>query len=211
MFRFLNTLPMDRKHVPRVYVIADSDVGSQSTMEEFEALKSRAKIRHSVRFIPRSRVVGQSYFTSIFTTLYSFWHSAIIVWRERPTVLLANGPGTCLPILVSAWIYRTLGLAPCTIFLLESYACVQHESLTGKLCKDIVDRYCVQWPSLLDPTRPHIKYTGRIPLTAFDHSQDAGQQNENTAVIGPRTSSRFSLWVHRFSLCALRYTDLRQS
>jgi beta-1,4-N-acetylglucosaminyltransferase len=162
MFKFLSTLPMDRKHVPRVYVIANSDQGSQSTMEEFERHKSPKKIRHTIRWIPRSRIVGQSYFTSIFTTLYSFIHSAMVVLQERPTVLLCNGPGTCLPIIFCAWIYRIIGIAPCAIFLLESYACVEHPSLTGKLCKSIVDRYCVQWPALLEPSRPHIVYTGRV-------------------------------------------------
>lgn len=162
------TLPMDRKYTPRVYVVANSDAGSESTMEEFERKKSADKSRHTVRYIPRSRVVGQSYLTSIFTTLYSFIHCALLVWQEKPTLLLANGPGTCLPIIFCAWIYRTLGLAPCTIFLLESYACVEHMSLTAKLCKGVVDRYCVQWPTLLNPAHSHIIYTGRVPLSEFE-------------------------------------------
>ena len=167
MFKFLSTLPIDRKMKERVYVIADSDAGSASTMAEFESSKVAKKTTHSVRSIPRSRYVGQSYFTSIFTTLYSFLHCARIVWQERPSVLLANGPGTCLPIIFCAWIYRTTGISPCTIFLLESYACVEHPSLTGKLCKKFVDRYCVQWPALLNPESPHIVYTGRVPFTDF--------------------------------------------
>jgi beta-1,4-N-acetylglucosaminyltransferase len=184
MFKFIDTLPMDRKHIPRVYVIANSDVGSASTLSEFEQAKSPNKVRHSVRYIPRSRVVGQSYITSVFSTLYSFIHCALVVWQERPTVLLANGPGTCLPILMCAWIYRTIGIAPCTIFLLESYACVSHQSLTAKLCKPFVDRYCVQWPQLLNPSQPHIVYTGRIPLNDFSPAA-----TRNTNVIGASSNS----------------------
>lgn len=194
----METLPVTRKYTPRVYVIANSDTGSEATMTEFEASKTPSaksprsrnahkaekEARFKIRCIPRSRVVGQSYFTSIFTTLYSFVHCAMVVWQERPTVLLANGPGTCLPILFCAWLYRSLGLAPCTIMLLESYACVQHESLTGKLCKRIVDRYCVQWPTLLNDKLPHVVYTGRVPRHAFENAP------KNPKVIGERTWSR---------------------
>lgn len=187
MFRFLETLPLVRKHAPRVYVIANSDTGSFSTMEEFEQpIESSAGMKpnkYEAVYIPRSRVVGQSYFTSIFTTLYSFLFAAVTVWNTKPDLILANGPGTCLPLLVAAWIYRTLSLTQCAIVLLESYACVKHESLTGKLCKRFVDRYCVQWPELLNPNAPHIVYTGRIRLSDFSSST-----SDPVDVIGKRTS-----------------------
>lgn len=186
MFRFLETLPLDRKHTPRVYVIANSDTGSASTMEEFEAPRAGKTPHHETHYIPRSRVVGQSYVTSIFTTLYSFIYSAILVYNSRPDVLLANGPGTCLPLLISAWFYRTLGIAPCAIVLLESYACVKHESLTGKLCKRFVDRYCVQWTELLQPNAPHIVYTGRIPVSQFSSAT-----SNPVDVIGKRTNQSY--------------------
>ena len=183
MFRFLETLPLERKHTPREYVIANSDTGSLSTMEEFEGPVKSKNSPYSVHYIPRSRVVGQSYFTSIFTTLHSFLYCARLVWTSRPDVLLANGPGTCLPLIVSAWFYRSLGIAPCAIILLESYACVKHESLTGKLCKRFfVDRYCVQWPTLLQPKQRHIVYTGRVPLSQFSSTT-----SEPVDVIGERT------------------------
>lgn len=184
MFRFVETLGLSRKMRPRLYVIADSDAGSTSLMEEFEAAHEPKIARHRVNYIPRSRVVGQSYFTSIFTTLYSFIHAAALVAYRRPSVLIANGPGTCLPLLVCAWFYRTIGLSPCALILLESYACVKHRSLTGKLCASFVDRYCVQWPELLQPSQPHVVYTGRIPLDRF-----SGQLRTPSETIGERTSA----------------------
>lgn len=155
-------------------------------MEEFEkpleSPNAKKAPKYEALYIPRSRVVGQSYFTSIFTTLYSFAFAAVTVWNTKPDLILANGPGTCLPLLVAAWIYRTLSLTQCAIILLESYACVKHESLTGKLCKRFVDRYCVQWPELLDPNSPHIVYTGRIRLADF-----SSRTSDPIDVIGKRT------------------------
>lgn len=42
-----------------------------------------------VHTIPRSREVGQSYVTSVGTTLYSLWFSAALVLRERPELVRA--------------------------------------------------------------------------------------------------------------------------
>ena len=41
----------------------------------------------SVRLIPRSREVGQSYLTSIWTTLVALWMALIIVYQERPQLV----------------------------------------------------------------------------------------------------------------------------
>jgi len=75
---------------------------------------------------------------------------------------LANGPGTCVPIVLSAWILKVIGYLPhCYIALSESYACVNHPSLTTKLLYPIVNDLFVQWPNLL--TRyPKAIYSGRV-------------------------------------------------
>jgi len=57
--------------------------------------------------IPRSREVGQSYITSIFTTLYSFYKSIHMVCvSSLPDLVLVNGPGTCIPVCMAAYIAR---------------------------------------------------------------------------------------------------------
>lgn len=40
-----------------------------------------------VHTIPRSREVGQSYITSVWTTLYALGYSAVLVLRERPELV----------------------------------------------------------------------------------------------------------------------------
>jgi len=52
--------------------------------------------------IPRSRKVHQSYFTSIFTTLYALFASFFLLLRTRPDFIVCNGPGTCVPIVALA-------------------------------------------------------------------------------------------------------------
>jgi beta-1,4-N-acetylglucosaminyltransferase len=42
-----------------------------------------------VRIIPRSREVGQSYLTSIWTTLVALWMAFVIVYQERPQLVMA--------------------------------------------------------------------------------------------------------------------------
>lgn len=37
--------------------------------------------------IPRSREVGQSYLTSIWTTLVAIWAALAMVWREKPQLV----------------------------------------------------------------------------------------------------------------------------
>ena len=48
---------------------------------------------YSTRTIPRSREVGQSYFSAVFTTLHALIKSFQLVLEESPSVLIINGPG----------------------------------------------------------------------------------------------------------------------
>ena len=119
------------KYNPRVYVVSTTDKMSAQRALTLEKLmmttargtskgkdkggqggKSTAKEQErslrdpKVVRIPRSREVGQSYLTSIFTTLYSLLASMHCVVLERPDLLLCNGPGTCLPVCVSARLFK---------------------------------------------------------------------------------------------------------
>lgn len=62
--------------------------------------------KYEVHYVPRSREVGQSYITSVWTTLYSIFYSLALVWKISPKLVIANGPGTCLPICFSAYLLR---------------------------------------------------------------------------------------------------------
>mmetsp|Transcript_6563 Transcript_6563/g.9655 ORF Transcript_6563/g.9655 Transcript_6563/m.9655 type:complete len:302 (-) Transcript_6563:171-1076(-) len=116
--------------------------------------------------LPRAREVHQSYISSIFTTLYSTYKTAQLLWKLQPHLIVTNGPGTCVPIVYCSFILRCLfslgdlsrfGEDPSsskrkvfrTIFI-ESLCRVKTLSLSGKLVYPIVDSFVVHWPSLME-------------------------------------------------------------
>uniref|UniRef100_A0A0A9AY83 UDP-N-acetylglucosamine transferase subunit ALG14 n=1 Tax=Arundo donax TaxID=35708 RepID=A0A0A9AY83_ARUDO len=104
--------------------------------------------------IYRSREVGQSYITSIATTLLATLHAMWLVIRIRPQVIFCNGPGTCFPLCISAFVLKVLGLGWSSIFYIESIARVKKLSLSGLLLYKlrIADQFFVQWPQLQKKT-----------------------------------------------------------
>lgn len=100
------------------------------------------------RRIPRSRKVGQSFFTSIFTTLYSILMNLPLMFT-RPKLLLVNGPGVCLPVVLTIFLGNVLGICNCSIVFIESICRVKTLSLTGKLIYPLCDLFFVHWPDLL--------------------------------------------------------------
>lgn len=68
--------------------MAETDAGpggSENKAIQFE--NSLANPAYKIRKIYRSREVGQSYITSIFTTLKSLKQAFRIIWQERPDVV----------------------------------------------------------------------------------------------------------------------------
>ncbi|KAK7206187.1 putative asparagine linked glycosylation protein [Myxozyma melibiosi] len=100
--------------------------------------------------LPRARTVGQSYFTSIFTTLICALQCLYTVYNVRPDLIICNGPGSCVPICFAALLLRALGLSRGRIVYVESLARVNSLSLTGKMLYYVVDRFIVQWPQLAE-------------------------------------------------------------
>jgi beta-1,4-N-acetylglucosaminyltransferase len=86
MFKYLPKL----ETVPKVYVIADSDLHSENKLKEYET-------DYKLYKIPRSRSVKQSWFTTPFTFLYSLAYSFYLVYTVKPCLIICNGPGTCVP------------------------------------------------------------------------------------------------------------------
>jgi beta-1,4-N-acetylglucosaminyltransferase len=108
-----------------------------------------------VHDVPRSREVGQSYISSIFTTLRAAaWAAALVFFRARPQLLLCNGPGTCIPVVFGVLLRRILfGWMPgadCCVVFVESYCRVETLSLTGKLLyfTCTADLFVVHWKEL---------------------------------------------------------------
>jgi len=98
--------------------------------------------------IHRSRNVGQSYMTSILSTLRALYQSFALVYHTHPSLILVNGPGTALPICYVALFYQILLFRDVQICYVESYCRVTSLSLTGWLLYPFVTRFIVQWPEL---------------------------------------------------------------
>lgn len=109
----------------------------------------------STHLISRSRSVGQSWFTTIFTFAISTLQSIILIIRTRPHLVIANGPGTCVPICLAS---KLLPGKRIVIFV-ESICRVKTLSLSGKILYPIVDKVVVQWPKLTK-LYPKAEYLG---------------------------------------------------
>ena len=110
----------------------------------------------------RSREVGQSYITSVGTTIIAIAHVLWIMTKIKPQVILYNGPGTCLPLCVIAFLFKVVGIRRSSTFYVESIARVRRLSLSGlllyKLC--MVDQFFGQWlPGYSRPTKMNVGWT----------------------------------------------------
>ena len=77
---------------------------SNKKVKQFEGYNQELRIHK----IQRSRKVGQSYFTSIISTLLALVFSIPIIFKIKPEILIVNGPGTCLPLCVAASFLRVI-------------------------------------------------------------------------------------------------------
>ncbi len=152
---FSNLFPL------REYVFATSDITSTPKIDRFEREKEGLSRYH---FVPRAREVGQSYFTSIFTTLNAFWASVRVYVKTKPDAILANGPGTCIPVITACFVGKIVGFnRRCKVMYVESVSRTKRMSLSGRLCYSLrlADVVFVMWPELKE-TYPRAKFCGRI-------------------------------------------------
>ncbi|KAL4438809.1 hypothetical protein ABPG74_013482 [Tetrahymena malaccensis] len=154
------------KEFNRVYFVkAFSDNVSQGKVEDF-LKKNKVEINNEkIEWIdiPRSRQVKQSFASSIITTVSSIIYCFIIVIKiKQIDILLCNGPGLCLPIVVSVLMNKYLMLyRRSKIIFVESWCRVQTLSLTGKILIKFVDKFLVQWEELVQ-LNPKIEYIGQL-------------------------------------------------
>lgn len=151
---------------PRHYIIAESDEMSAKKIHSLEVARAQSNSTteytdYHLHRIPRSREVRQSWLSSVFTTLYSMWLSFPLVHRIKPDLVLCNGPGTCVPICVSALLLGILGIKKVIIVYVESICRVETLSLSGKILRHFSDYLIVQWPALKEKY-PKSVYLGRI-------------------------------------------------
>ncbi|KAK9368354.1 oligosaccharide biosynthesis protein Alg14 like-domain-containing protein [Lipomyces kononenkoae] len=96
----------------------------------------------------RARNVGQSYFTSIFTSIWCGCEAVVTLIKVMPDIVVCNGPGSCVFICFAALLLRATRIKLTRIVYIESFARVNSLSLTGRILISVVDRFIVQWPSL---------------------------------------------------------------
>ncbi|CAI9773264.1 unnamed protein product [Fraxinus pennsylvanica] len=167
MLNLLAVLQKER-FKPRYYVAAATDnmslqkarVLEDSLMDEIGV--DMVETAHFMQ-IYRSREVGQSYITSIGTTLIAIAHALWLMAKMRPQVILCNGPGTCIPICAISFVFKVFGIRWSSIFYVESIARVKRLSLSGLLLYKLhmADQLFVQWPQL-KTKYPRANYVGRL-------------------------------------------------
>lgn len=143
MLRIVKNLNFN-KYKPRIYVHADSDKMSIVKLEEIEGNSDDYK----VITIFRSREVGQSYISSVLTTLIAIKSAFIILINYKPDLILCNGPGTGVPLCLVSFLLKLIFLNRTKIIFIESFCRVKSLSLTGKILYYFVDDVIIQWPLL---------------------------------------------------------------
>lgn len=148
------------RYTPRIYVLAVTD----TTSEPKVLAQEQDRDDYQIIRIGRSRHVGQSYTSSVFTTFRSILECFPLVYGQLPDLILCNGPGTCVPICLVAFMLKVFFInTACKIVFIESYCRVKTISLSGKILLRFVDSFVVQWPHLLQTVdTPKVHYYGRL-------------------------------------------------
>lgn len=151
-----------KNYSPRFYVLASTDSTSKTKVLDMEE-PTTSKNDYEIIRIKRSRHVGQSYITSVLTTLQSIWQCIPLVYRLKPDLILCNGPGTCVPICLIAFMLKVSGAIniQCKIVFVESFCRVKTVSLSGRILVWITDCFVVQWPQLVQFS-PKTRFFGRL-------------------------------------------------
>lgn len=134
------------RYEPLSFVAAETDRTSEATAISNGTLASGTPVHR----IPRSREVGQSYATAVLSTARSLLATFALVWRLKPRLVLCNGPGTCMPVCLAAWLLTLAGVCRTQVAFVESVCRCRSLSVTGRVLYTlrIADEVLVQWPEL---------------------------------------------------------------
>ena len=152
MLRLITEFDFGR-YGPLTLVTAATDTTSRAKAERELPQAALATARWAE--IPRAREVGQSFGSSVPSTLHALWACVHLIWTASPDLVLVNGPGTCVPVAVLA------RLAGARVIFVESWCRVESLSLTGRIMYWVAHRFVVHWPELVR-RYPRAEYLGRI-------------------------------------------------
>ena len=152
MLRLITDFDFDR-YGPLTLVTAATDTTSRAKAERELPQAALATARWAE--IPRAREVGQSFGSSVPSTLKALFACVHLILTAAPDLVLVNGPGTCVPVAV-------LGrLSGSRVIFVESWCRVESLSLTGRIMYWVAHRFVVHWPELVR-RYPRAEYLGRI-------------------------------------------------
>ena len=157
---------------PRSYVVAATDAlghrkaaqaeaallsegggGGRGAAETSQSPSSPLDPQPTVIALPRAREVGQSYLTSVFTTLRALWAAVALAFSQRPDLLLVNGPGTCLPVVIATKVGIPMSDKPNRSGLGRKHMMASIDASLKRLRTDYVDLYFIH---RFDPLTPAV-------------------------------------------------------
>ena len=94
--------------------------------------------------------------TNPLAMMVAFIQAAVILIREKPTVVISTGTQIALPFF--AW-GKVFGLK--TVFV-ESWCRMRTASRTGRLVYPFADAFFVMWPTMLEVYGPKARYEGGL-------------------------------------------------
>lgn len=142
------------------FVSSHNDKSSEKKVKETIQLSNYTKTHFHFIKIYRARNVGQSFISSIPTTIYSLLQSVFVLIKNRPSMIVSNGPGVAFPLMMGGYILKFLMiLVEFKILFIESYCRTKSISLCGKMIEPFCDRFVVLWEGLKSNKR---EYLGKI-------------------------------------------------
>ncbi|CAE7741781.1 ALG14 [Symbiodinium sp. CCMP2592] len=155
MLALLKDLDQDKYRCD--FILGDTD---STSLKKVQATRpDLAENLERFHTIPRSREVGQSWTSTLFSTVKAFASCLGLVWKLRPQVLLVNGPGTCIPVVAAALFFELVAFRSLSLVFVESVCRVKSLSMTGKLTYLVSDSFVVHWPELAE-RYPKAQYLG---------------------------------------------------
>lgn len=142
------------------FVSSHNDKNSENKAKESIQIDKYKNTKFHFLKIYRARNVGQSFISSIPTTIYALFQSFFILIKYRPNMVVTNGPGVAFPLLFIGFFLRILMiLVEYKIIFIESYCRTKSISLCGKIVEPLCDRFIVLWKNLETKKR---EYLGKI-------------------------------------------------
>jgi beta-1,4-N-acetylglucosaminyltransferase len=105
-------------------------------------------------------MIGKTYFIAHSERDWKFMlnlvEAIVILWRERPRVILSTGAGPAVPFaLIGRYLFG------CHIIFIETITCVDRPSLTGRIMYRLAHDFFYQWQAL-SSYFPRGRYSGAL-------------------------------------------------